>query len=146
MWWRIWSRSSLVSSEPDYNLPTRISSDFSTPLIGRLVSLLLEESSFVFNLAFSRNLESASLWRLLFCSNAAKSFEIEFVLLFVGGQEPWIMGLMAFHALFLLVTLLSRRRLNFHMFLFLFACKFPSKYWQPLWPYSSLRCWKFTGL
>ena len=33
------------------------------------------------------------------------------------------MGLMAFHALFLMVTLLSRRHLNFHMFLFLFACK-----------------------
>ncbi|CAN6974356.1 unnamed protein product [Brassica rapa subsp. trilocularis] len=38
------------------------------------------------------------------------------------GREPWIMGLMAFHALFLLVTLLSRRRLNFHMFFFLFSC------------------------
>ncbi|KAF2608280.1 hypothetical protein F2Q68_00044219 [Brassica cretica] len=39
----------------------------------------------------------------------------------IDWKEPWIMGLMAFHALFLLVTLLSRRRLNFHMFLFLFA-------------------------
>ncbi|XP_009114736.1 LOW QUALITY PROTEIN: transmembrane protein 18 [Brassica rapa] len=39
----------------------------------------------------------------------------------IDWKEPWIMGLMAFHALFLLVTLLSRRRLNFHMFLFLFS-------------------------
>lgn len=37
------------------------------------------------------------------------------------------MGLMAFHALLLLVTLLSRRHLNFHMFLFLLACKFHLK-------------------
>jgi len=37
------------------------------------------------------------------------------------------MGLMAFHALLLLVTLLSRRHLNFHMFLFLLAFKFPFK-------------------
>nr|VDD03369.1 unnamed protein product [Brassica rapa] len=42
----------------------------------------------------------------------------------IDWKEPWIMGLMAFHALFLMVTLLSRRHLNFHMFLFLFACKF----------------------
>ncbi|KAJ4881435.1 Uncharacterized protein Rs2_38490 [Raphanus sativus] len=39
----------------------------------------------------------------------------------IDWKEPWIMGLMAFHALFLLVTLLSRRHLNFHMFLFLFS-------------------------
>jgi hypothetical protein len=45
----------------------------------------------------------------------------------IDWKEPWIMGLMAFHALLLLVTLLSRRHLNFHMFLFLLACKFPLK-------------------
>ncbi|CAA7018693.1 unnamed protein product [Microthlaspi erraticum] len=39
----------------------------------------------------------------------------------IDWKEPWIMGLMAFHASVLLVTLLTRRRLNFHMFLFLLA-------------------------
>ncbi|CAH2035330.1 unnamed protein product, partial [Thlaspi arvense] len=39
----------------------------------------------------------------------------------IDWKEPWIMGLVAFHALLLLVTLLSRRHLNFHMFLFLLA-------------------------
>ncbi|ESQ33353.1 hypothetical protein EUTSA_v10008956mg [Eutrema salsugineum] len=39
----------------------------------------------------------------------------------IDWKEPWIMGLMAFHALLLMVTLLSRRHLNFHMFLFLMA-------------------------
>ncbi|KAG2314757.1 hypothetical protein Bca52824_017879 [Brassica carinata] len=33
----------------------------------------------------------------------------------IDWKEPWIMGLMAFHALFLMVTLLSRRHLNFHI-------------------------------
>lgn len=33
------------------------------------------------------------------------------------------MGLMAFHSLVLIVTLISRRHFNFHMFLFLLACK-----------------------
>ncbi|RID45723.1 hypothetical protein BRARA_I02427 [Brassica rapa] len=50
----------------------------------------------------------------------------------IDWKEPWIMGLMAFHALFLLVTLLSRRRLNFHMFLFLFSCNFSTQnYFDP---------------
>ncbi|KAJ0235586.1 Transmembrane protein 18 [Hirschfeldia incana] len=39
----------------------------------------------------------------------------------IDWKEPWIMGLMAFHALVLIVTLASRRHLNFHMFLFLLA-------------------------
>ncbi|KAG2320463.1 hypothetical protein Bca52824_013676 [Brassica carinata] len=39
----------------------------------------------------------------------------------IDWKEPWIMGLMAFHSLVLIVTLLSRRHLNFHMFLFLLA-------------------------
>ncbi|KAL0700372.1 hypothetical protein Bca4012_056494 [Brassica carinata] len=43
----------------------------------------------------------------------------------IDWKEPWIMGLMAFHSLVLIVTLLSRRHLNFHMFLFLLACKLP---------------------
>nr|VDD44949.1 unnamed protein product [Brassica oleracea] len=41
----------------------------------------------------------------------------------IDWKEPWIMGLMAFHSLVLIVTLISRRHFNFHMFLFLLACK-----------------------
>lgn len=36
-------------------------------------------------------------------------------------QEPWIVGLMAFHVLFLLMTILSRKNINFQMCLFLFG-------------------------
>ncbi|KAJ4895050.1 Uncharacterized protein Rs2_21844 [Raphanus sativus] len=39
----------------------------------------------------------------------------------IDWKEPWIVGLMAFHALVLIVTLVSRRHLNFHMFLFLLS-------------------------
>ncbi|CAF1930250.1 hypothetical protein Bca4012_072883 [Brassica carinata] len=39
----------------------------------------------------------------------------------IDWKEPWIMGLMAFHSLVLIVTLISRRHFNFHMFLFLLA-------------------------
>ncbi|XP_010538916.1 PREDICTED: transmembrane protein 18-like [Tarenaya hassleriana] len=39
----------------------------------------------------------------------------------IDWKEPWIMGLLAFHVVLLLVTLLSRKHLNFHMCLFLLA-------------------------
>lgn len=47
-------------------------------------------------------------------------------------QEPWLVGLLSFHAVFLLVCIVSRKNINFQMFLFLFACKFTAIYSYPV--------------
>ena len=39
-------------------------------------------------------------------------------------QQPWLLGLLGFHFLLLLTTIISRKNLNFQMFLFVLACKF----------------------
>ncbi|CAN8303502.1 unnamed protein product [Cochlearia groenlandica] len=39
----------------------------------------------------------------------------------IDWKEPWIIGLMSFHGMLLVTTLLSRNHLNFHMLLFLFS-------------------------
>ncbi|KAM7510945.1 hypothetical protein LguiB_009820 [Lonicera macranthoides] len=39
----------------------------------------------------------------------------------IDWKEPWLMYLMAFHAVLLLVTIFSRKNINFQMFLFLLA-------------------------
>ncbi|KAF3675125.1 putative psbP domain-containing protein 5, chloroplastic-like [Capsicum annuum] len=39
----------------------------------------------------------------------------------IDWTEPWLIGLLSFHAMFLLVSIVSRKNINFQMFLFLFA-------------------------
>ncbi|KAH0646973.1 hypothetical protein KY284_034857 [Solanum tuberosum] len=39
----------------------------------------------------------------------------------IDWTEPWLVGLLSFHAMFLLVCIVSRKNINFQMFLFLFA-------------------------
>lgn len=39
----------------------------------------------------------------------------------IDWTEPWLVGLLSFHAVFLLVCIVSRKNINFQMFLFLFA-------------------------
>lgn len=38
-------------------------------------------------------------------------------------QEPWLIGLMGFYVVLLLITITSRRNINFQMSLFFLACK-----------------------
>lgn len=39
----------------------------------------------------------------------------------IDWKEPWLIGLLSFHAFLLLVTIISRRHINFQMCLFLLA-------------------------
>ncbi|KAJ8759078.1 hypothetical protein K2173_003316 [Erythroxylum novogranatense] len=39
----------------------------------------------------------------------------------IDWREPWLMGLLGFHFLLLIVTIISRKHTNFQMFLFLLA-------------------------
>ncbi|XP_008462809.2 uncharacterized protein LOC103501090 [Cucumis melo] len=39
----------------------------------------------------------------------------------IDWKEPWLMGLLGFHGLLLIITIFTRKRTNFQMFLFLFA-------------------------
>ena len=41
-------------------------------------------------------------------------------------QEPFLVGLTVFHLLLLILTIVSRKHINFQMSLFLLACKFLS--------------------
>jgi hypothetical protein len=46
------------------------------------------------------------------------------VFIFCFEQEPWLMGLIGFHLVLLVLTVVSRKHINFQMCLFLVACKF----------------------
>lgn len=39
----------------------------------------------------------------------------------IDWKEPWLMGLLGFHGLLLIITIFTRKRTNFQMFLFLLA-------------------------
>lgn len=55
--------------------------------------------------------------------HTAYKFLISFLLL-LQKQEPWLIGLLAFHATLLLITILSRKHVNFQLGLSVMACKF----------------------
>ena len=48
------------------------------------------------------------------------------IFLFTLFQEPWLMALLGFHVVLLLVTIISRKKTNFQMFLFLLTCMWHS--------------------
>ncbi|KDP36358.1 hypothetical protein JCGZ_09773 [Jatropha curcas] len=39
----------------------------------------------------------------------------------IDWKEPWLMGLLTFHAVLLIIAIISRKHVNFQMFLFLLA-------------------------
>lgn len=61
-------------------------------------------------------------------------------------QEPWLIGLMGFYVVLLLITITSRRNINFQMSLFFLACKFSYSFRScPKFPFSFLMNFKIAS-
>lgn len=96
----------------------------STQSTGRYASI-----SFLYSLFGCRESVRIETDFLLISPYFALHFYVKLVMHYLGFlQEPWLIGLMGFYIVLLLITISSRKNINFQMSLFFLACKSASAF------------------